>query len=59
MDEDRCYNLLREMELVNEDGYYNYGQKIEPDPTQEEEQKPELEELPSVQGDSVPVRIQR
>jgi hypothetical protein len=47
------------MELVNEDGYYNYDQKIELDPTQEEEQKPESEELPSVQGDSVPVRIQR
>ncbi|KAM0887827.1 hypothetical protein ACQ4PT_028735 [Festuca glaucescens] len=28
-DETKCYNLLREMELVNDEGYYSYDQDME------------------------------
>jgi hypothetical protein len=27
--ETKCYNLLREMELVNDEGYYSYDQDME------------------------------
>jgi hypothetical protein len=56
-DEDRCYNLLREMELVNEDGYFNYEQEDNYDQGQEDDIHPEAENA-TVLPVSVPVNTQ-
>jgi hypothetical protein len=56
--EDRCYNLLREMELVNEDGYYNYDQECVPEHKQDELQA-ESKEDPPTHDVSVPVIPQK
>jgi hypothetical protein len=56
-DEDRCYNLLREMELVNEDGYFNYEQE-DFDQDQGKESK-DTETANSVPPVSVPIISQK
>jgi hypothetical protein len=57
LDEDRCYNLLREMELVNEDGYFNYEQEDNFD--QDQEGDIQTETAPAVPLVSVPINSQK